>query len=306
MRLILGAMKDRFEALDTTLLPQYQSSAAFMERFLVAAHAEGSPIERSVRTSEKIRLVDGSELDADFLRYFTDNKEAFREEFMKELRTRSSALQKEFDEFCDVVAFDWFDGRRLRQEGRSRRLRRSVLDYLVKVRNAASLDRIVQVQPHPTDVEPLISIESVAAILTVNDQMIYRHVEAWKSEHPNSDSLSSDDVFLRRGLALEHELNTSELYREWDFINSYSIAFSAPEKFSRIIEGRIPAIVNGDLGLFEGRILFFSPFIPKMEVGQLEFGIIPSDSPLPIHLQGRHAGITEYIIDPPPFQKTAE
>jgi hypothetical protein len=92
-------------------------------------------------------------------------------------------------------------------------------------------------------------------------------------------------------------------YREWDFINSYSIAFSAPEKFSQMMNGRKPAILNGDLAIFDGRMLFFSPFIPGMDVGQLEFGIIPSEKALPIHSQGIHGGILEYIIDPAPFQK---
>lgn len=66
--------------------------------------------------------------------------------------------------------------------------------------------------------------------------------------------------------------------------------------------GSVAAIVNGDLGLFAERILFFSPFIPGMEVGQLEFGVIPSEEALPIRRQGCYGGIVEYILDPAPFQ----
>ena len=283
------------------MLPQYVASAAFMERFLVAAHMEGASIERSPN-SQKVKLVDGSELDTDFLNYFTQNREAFRSEFTEELMGRID--EDEFKVFCEVVANEWFDGKRLRQDGRPRRLKRSVCDYLCKVTNGATLkSQLVQTQDLPTDVEPLITVKAVAAILTVNDQMIYRHVEEWKSNHPNSSSLSSGDVFLRRGLALESALDTKVPYREWDFLNSYSIAFSAPEKFSQMMTGRTPAIVNGELSLFENRVIFFSPFIPGMDVGQLEFGIIPRERPHFLHLQGNHGGILEYIVDPAPFQR---
>jgi len=294
-------MENSDEAIETAILPQYQGSAAFMERFLVAAHEEGAPIHRSAK-SEKIILVDGSELDADLLTYFETNNEAFRAEFTSELDGRIEP--EEIKIFCEVISLEWFDGKRLRKSGRPRRLKRSVHDYLHRViGDSFTADRLVQIQDLPTDVEPLISIESIAAILTVNDQMIRRHVEEWMQRHPNRDNLSNDDVFLRRGLSLTGELDTNEPYREWDFVNSYSIAFSAPEKFSQMMKGKIPAIVNGELALFEGRILFFSPFIPGMDVGQLEFGVIPSEKPLPIYGQGIHGGILEYIIDPAPFQK---
>ncbi len=292
-------MKKNYTASDTVLLPQYQQSAAFMERFLIAAHEEGASIVRSPN-STKIKMVDGSELEADALSYFSDGIDEFRKEFSSELLERISC--HELDLFCSVIAEEWFDGKRLRENGNPRRLKRSVYDYLSRVSGITKPAEFIQVRESLSGVEPLISAEAVAAILTVNDQMIYRHVEAWKEQHPNANHLSSNDVFFRRGLALKAPLDTSEPYREWDFINSYSIAFSAPEQFSQMMKGRAPAVVNGDMALFEGRILFFSPFIPGMDVGQLEIGVIPAESPLSVHYQGEHAGIMEYILDPPLFQ----
>lgn len=287
-------------AIETALLPQYQKSAAFMERFLVAAHIEDSPIARTLN-NQKIKLVDGAEIDADALNYFFDNSDAMRQEFTRDLRDRIGAAV--FDEFCDVIANEWFDGKRLRLEGRSHRLKRSILDYLKTILpDSASVGDLVQASDLPVDVKPLIPIEAVAAIITVNDQMLYRHLEAWKERHPNSDALDNGELFLRRGLALKTELEPDVEYREWDFINSYSIAFSAPERFAQMMKKRKPAILNGELALFGERVLFFSPFVPGMEVGQLELGIIPSLTPLPIHCQGEHAGILEYILDPAPYQ----
>jgi hypothetical protein len=108
--------------------------------------------------------------------------------------------------------------------------------------------------------------------------------------------MSDDDIFFRRGLSLQAPLDRHEPYREWDFINSYSIALSAPEKFAQMQDGRVAALVSGDWGLFLGRVLFFSPFVPNMDLGQLEAGVIPSERPLPIKFQGNHGGILEYIL----------
>ncbi|SDA63374.1 hypothetical protein SAMN03159443_01902 [Pseudomonas sp. NFACC15-1] len=288
-------MKKLGTAFDTSLLPQYAMSAAFTERFLIAAHRESVPIERSPN-SEGVKFVDASELEVDLLTYFTENKEAFREEFSSELRNRLPG--DIFTLFCEVLALEWFDGMSKRKGGRCRRLKRSIHDYLCALNGSDA--KIVQTDELPLDVAPLIDIEHIAAILTVNDQMIYRHIEAWKQSHPNSDIISDSDVFLRRGMSLNDKLNVSEPYRERDFISSYSIAFSAPEKFSQIRD-ETPVLVNGEITLFAGRILFFSPFIPGMDATQLEFGVIPSVMPQPISYQGSHGGIHEYIIDPAPF-----
>jgi hypothetical protein len=297
-------MKKLHPALDAAILPQYRESAAFMERFLVAVHEEGAAIKRSPN-QKGIKLVDGTELDVDVLNYFTENKEEFRKEFIAELKGRVD--QSALEVFCKVVAEDWFDGGRLRREGNCQRLKRSVFDYLQMLNNGSLLsDQIVQSRENLNKVEPLLDAEDIASIITVNNWMLYRHVEAWKATHPNKDNISDNDVFLRRGIALEKELDTSKPYCEWDLINSYSIAFSAPEKFSQMASkekpNSRPALLNGELTIFKDRVLFFSPFIPGMAVGQLEFGIIPSAKPLPIHYQGTHGGVLEYIIDPAPFQ----
>lgn len=287
-------------AANTALLPQYQSSLAFMERFLVAAHEEDVPIMRSP-SNQGIKLVDGSELSSDALDYFTMNTKSFREEFERELEEKISP--EEFQIFCEVISKEWFDGKRLREKGRPYRLKRSVHDYLQTVHGSSfSVQSLVQVQEDILHVEPLLSAEAIKAILSANDYLLHQFLEEWKREHPNCNELTNGDIFLRRGLALQSELDTSVPYREWDYINSYSIAFSAPEKFSQAGQGLIPAIVNAELSLFQGRVLFFSPFVPGMDVRQLEFGVIPSGTLLPIHCQGRHADVLEYIIDPAPFQ----
>ncbi|MFW1984061.1 hypothetical protein ACG94M_12195 [Acinetobacter guillouiae] len=287
----------KHKGLEASILPQYSNSPAFYERFLISAHEEKGEINRSLNIRGEKKFIDEKELDLDYLNYFTEEKEKFRLEFIRELRQRN-VHEEEIKIFCEVIAQEWFDGKRLRNEGKVLCLKRSIYDYLSKIVNS-SIDPInfVQSQKSLIDIKPLISVQAIASILTVNDQMLYRYIEEWKNIHPNRDRISSDDIFLRRGLVLDNKFISDTTYKEWDFLNSYSIAFSAPEKFSQMENGKIPTIVNGDLSLFENRVLFFSPFIPEMDVGQLEFGIIPSEHKQTITCQGIYSDIYEYIIN---------
>lgn len=293
-------MAKKSAAVETSLLPQYQGSEEFMERFLEAAHASGSPIERSKNFSGAIKLVDGQELDADAFMFFEENKDRMRDEFFGELAEKIGELQAK--EFCETVALEWYDGKRKRESGRPHRLKRSVYEYLTKMLGRPSAD-LTQRPFDLMNVEPLISVNAVASILTLNGFFLEKYVHDWMRQHPNYLFRDSSDNYLRRGLSLENLLDVDAGYKEWDYVNSYSIAISAPEKFAQMNVGKIPVIVNGELDVFRDRVLFFSPFIRGMELGQLEFGIIPADRPLPILYQGEHGdtGVHEYLLDPPAY-----
>jgi hypothetical protein len=287
-------MPKKSKALKAVTLPQYQTSPAFMERFLDAIHKDGAEIERAKNTKGSIKLVDGSEIDADAFDYFFDNKSAMEEEFLHDLVSEIGSTKANW--FCDVISNDWYDGKGLRDGKRVLDLKTSVkcaLELIIK--SPLTLSDIVE-NATLQSVQTMLSPLDIQKILTINKQMLIRHVERWKEAHPNTREMSDDDIFLRRGLSLNKPLNVSDLYKEWDYINSYSLAFSAPEKFAQMQDNKTPAILNGDIHLFDGRVLFFSPFIRKMKAGQLEAGIIPSPIPLPIRFQKEHGGILEYIL----------
>ena len=116
------------KAAETANLPQYQTPH-FRERFLQAAHDEGSEIERSPN-QRGTKLVDGQELTADALNYFVDNKAALEEEFYSDL---FDAIGSKAGPFCEVIATDWYDGMGLRNGDRVSALKASVKRYLVRV-----------------------------------------------------------------------------------------------------------------------------------------------------------------------------
>ncbi|MEI4970015.1 hypothetical protein [Aeromonas caviae] len=283
----------------TSLLPQYRLSSEMMTRFIDAIHHDEPVIERSSNV-KGTKFIDNSEWSTDALSYFINNKDSLRKEFTSELLRKID--KAEIDLFCEVVAKEWFDGAKERNTGRPNNLKSSVYSYLSMIYGEKYASSCIQKINLPNNAKPLISNDAIASILTVNDQMLYKHIEEWKSRHPNSDKISDDDIFLRRGVSLTSPINTNKKYIEYDFISSYSLAISAPEKFSQNVKNCKPAIINGELSLFKGRVLFFSPFILDMDVLQLELGVIPSEKPINIHFQGEHSGILEYILDPAPHQ----
>lgn len=280
-------------------LPQYKDSAAAMELFLDAIHHPDQPMARARSIPGTVKWVDGTELDVEALTYFEDNKEALELEYLKELADSIGAAKAVA--FCHTVSEDWFSGSKGRRGPRVQALKAAVRQYLHELIQPAALASVLIDHQQDLPVASQFNADDIEKILRLNDQFVYQQIDAWKQKHPASDRLSSDEIFLRRGLALNELLRVAEGYREKDFINSYSLAFSSPEKFAQMHPGKIPAIINGDLHLFDHRILFFSPLVPGMPVGQLEFGIIPAKKALPLADQGLHAGIREYQLDPRPF-----
>lgn len=118
------------------------------------------------------------------------------------------------------------------------------------------------------------------------------------------DRTNEEKEHASTGLISGRRRTGSRPYREWDYLNSYSLAVSVSEKFSLPSKQKVGTtsdvrtLVSGDWRLFQDRVLFFSPFIPTMAPCQLEFGVIPSGKSLPIHSQGLHAGVHEYLLDP--------
>lgn len=286
-------MNEHMKPLRTMALPQYALSNDFMERFLDAIHTPGKEIERSAN-DQRIKLVDGSELDADVLTYFIKNKPTLETEFFSDL---SDAIgEDKATEFCDVIATYWVDGRSKREALPVQRLKASVYSYLNCIlRGRISMSEIV-VMADPISASPSFSDKEVVKILEVNDRLLLKHIANWLDQHPDSNMLSRGDVFFRRGLGLRLPFSDGDIYREWDLINSYSIAISAPEKFAQMQRGLLPALVNADCDYFNGRVLFFSPFVPLMPVGQLEVGVIPNDKKDTLRAQGKHGGVYEYLL----------
>jgi len=273
-----------------------------MELFLDAIHYQDQPLRRSLNVPGLTKWADVFELVAEKFSYFVDQKEQLEREFLVELTERIGEAKAV--EFCHTVAVDWFSGAKGRRGPSVGGLKAAVREYVGTLISPSTLESVVirDQQDLPT---ATLSARDVARILQLNHELLCKHIDAWKAVHPNADDLSSDDIFLRRGLGLDRAFEDHDVYRELDFINSYSLAFSSPEKFAQMQKDKVPAIVNGDLAVFEHRVLFFSPFVPGMKVGQFEFGIIPALNCLPLLSQGEHAGIREYLLDPRPFDHEA-
>lgn len=285
------------KAMRTALLPQYFGSEAAMERLIDALHGDGGELARTANVQGTTKLTTEAELRADGLGYFFDDKTKMENEFLDDLSEEIGG--KKAKAFCDAIANGWF-GKNRRKSKRVLGVKRAVRNHLKRhLPKGAALETLLQ-NPDLAAGRASLTSTDLAKILTINDRMLIKHKEIWKDRHPNSTFVNDDAIWLRRGLGLRALYPAGERYREWDYINAYSWAVSAPEQFAQIDEGAIPALVSGDLGLFAGRILFFSPFVPGMTADQLEFGVIPAVNPPIITDRGEHGGLREYVLGEQP------
>lgn len=283
-------------ALDQVTLPQYMNSMEAMERFLDAIHRAGMPLTRTPYV-EGLKRVLTSELEQDVLDYFLQNKSLLEDEFVRELANKIGRGRT--DHFCDAIAVHWYDGPDKRDSSSMREIKLSVKEYLCALLGGQKdLDKHVS-KSLSEDVAALLTQQELASLLSINDQMLYRHLHAWSALHPTLATASRDEIYYRRGFHLAEPWPDQAAYRENDYITSYSLALSIPEQFAamRSYGHSLPALVCAPCDHFNGRVLFFSPFIPGMEVLQLELGIIPSERSQVLHYHGEHAQMHEYTVE---------
>ena len=276
----------------TSMLPQYLHSDIIYERFLDAIQSDFDEIERAINV-KGTKFTDLSETIYDNLVFFTKNKLKFEDEFFNELSDRIN--EEKADLFCKTISQNWFDGRAKRNSIPVKELMASIKQYLIN-RKAKDETGIKVIYEIGNEIKPSFSDEEIAEIITLNKQMLDGYLDQWIEGHPNRLEMSIGDIYCRRGIFLDKLLDTEE-YLEWNYINSYSLAFTVTEKFSQMGEGKEPAIINTNYSNIRERVLFFSPFIREMPPIQFELGIIPHWWTMSIVNQGYHGQILEYLVD---------
>lgn len=284
---------DLINAGKTSLLPQYIYSQFMHERFLDAALFQSEEIERA-ENKPGIKLADGTEIEYDNLKFFIDKKAKFEEEFFQTLSERIT--EEKANLFCEIISKNWFDGRVRRGNNLVKKLMVSIKNYLLEYRKVKNENGIRVINKIDKRFKPNFEDDEIDAIILLNREMLDGHIHDWLKGHPNHDTIATGSIHCRRGMFLEKEFENEE-YLEWSYINSYSLAFSVTEKFSRMVENKKAAIVNTNLTNIRERSLFFSPFIKGMPPEQFEFGVIPHWWTMNIKRQGMHGEIVEYLVD---------
>jgi hypothetical protein len=283
-------------------LPQYNLSEYFMLRYLDTSQSGTHDINQifGVPDEDSINPVHEAELKSDALEYFRDNKNSMRSEFLEDIAEKIGQYKSE--KFCEIIANKWFAGTAYQKDSEILQLKLSVKNYLGYILNKDdNFDEIVK--NHAIECKSsLFCAKDIASILTVNDILIEKYINEWMLCYENDKKISKNDIFLKRGLRIKNMICSDTDYIEQDYINSYSISITVPEKFSitKSENKKTSTLVNGEIDLFGGRFLFFSPFIPDMDLCELEFGII-AWKPIQIEYQGECRGIHEYILGEGPW-----
>ena len=278
-------------ALSMMALDQYANTTLAQKRFIDAIHTESMPLDRAASEPGRMKHIFDEELNLDKYDYFLEVQEDVSEEFYSELVAGIGTEQACL--FIETIAKYWFDSGK-HQSAKVVGLKRAIHDYMVSV---SSQQPFVS-KPEATSFSKpsTFNKNEIEFILALNDQFMYQHIHCWLESHENGLQMGLADVFLRRGINLSKLFEDGHIFNEWDYINSYSLATTLTEQFTYLGKGKHKVMLSSDFSLFNGRILFFAPFINGMNTNQLEVGIIPSTTPLVLIYQGCHNKIDEYRI----------
>lgn len=259
-----------------------------MGRFLDAV-MRGGKIALTPKQSP-IYLTSSSGLRDDQLQWFVDKKPELESEFYN-LATNAVGRAKT-KRFIDILCHHWFDGRETRREGKKTlTLMRSLRDYVEAVSDNGG-PRLLR---NKIDDGPcLFTPGEIAAILSINDQMLSWSIDDWIAARPYSETISRNDIFVSRGIALDSTIRGRVRFIDYDYISSYSLAISVAEQFCAAKSH--PTLVHTEIDTFVGRVLFFSPFIPGLTPLQFELGIIPGKSQDVIAFQTDGRGVEEFRL----------
>ena len=139
-----------------------------------------------------------------------------------------------------------------------------------------------------------INVHDIAKILGLNNELFDFYLQKWISEeHPKGEQISTENIYFRKGLINK---NLEQIYSDKNYINSYTLSRTVSEQFATMTSDSNKKNINTEYGLFQDRILFFTPFIKGIEKTQIEIAVIPYIGKLEPIKQGIFGGIEEYIL----------
>ena len=279
------ANEEDFLAVHINLLKQYTFSQLSEDRFI--SSIGNGIIERAESIHGQTKEIEIDEVYAENFNYFFNNEELqedFKERFCNELG------EENFEKYINIITNYWYDGKRLRNDtSEIKSFKYSIYNYLNK-----NFKEFYCLSKEPEEIELMFESFQIEKILKINSDILDYAIDNWLGSHPKKDLFGTNDIYYRRGI--NNKFNRGvEQYNENDFINSYTLSSTVAEQFSQT-GNNIRFIVSGEMGLFNNRILFFSPFLKGFQK-QIEIGVIPHTQKLNIVFSNTIGEIDEYTIE---------
>lgn len=225
--------------------------------------------------------------------FFDKNKEEMQRDYLD--RLTKIIDEEKIHRFIEIITTIWYDGRSSRTTSKDIwEIKKSVRNYLKR-----GSSRKFTINDGDRDVTPLFNTDELGQLLHVTHEMFDHYIQDYLESRPDNLETSINRIYIHRGIIVDEIIPEGDYY-EYDFINSYSLSQSVPEQFTaRVNNGQFGAMIGGCVNDFTNQILAFAPFIPGMDVLQLELCIIPRFIPFCIRYDGEYSGIHEYTLCPP-------
>lgn len=242
-----------------------------------------------------IKAVSETESIVSGYSFFEEKKEKMRQDYLERL-TCSVISDEKVQRFIKIISEFWYDGRKGRTTSDDIwEIKKSIRDYLFERGD----NKKFTIKDENRNIKPLFTTYEMGHLLRVTHEMFDHYMQDYLQSRPDYLENSINRIYIHRGIRIDELLSDGDYY-EYDYINSYSLAQSVPEQFTAIAKnGHFRAMIGGCVNDFSDQILAFAPFIPGMDIQQLELCIIPGIYPFRIRYDGEYSDIHEYTLSGP-------
>lgn len=288
-------MSDIDELVDTLPTEKYQTFRLYAIRT-----NSGQILKDTYRPDYEpgIKKADYSELKNEGLVLIIKAIEKMKYKYIKKLKTMIKPDQIAL--FYECLSF-WVDGKSKREDTKIKGLKKDVLEYLKKEFSTLTEDNIYCIEKVEGYESVGLEYKTLKTIFDLNKELFNEALDLMVKNEDDEYPLGNDDLMLHRGLNIgsenEQDLE-NKMYREKNFLSSYSLSINVAEKFAVTNYGK-KIIVSANLKHFENRILVTSLFSKDLEESQLEFLVTPHWYNLECKLDTKLDGIEEYVLDLP-------
>lgn len=280
------------ERLRHATLPQNLGDPFTRQRLLEDSSGV-APVERTAFATGS-KVMGGNELIARDPEFFLDRQKNWSAEFCDYVLGRGVHPAK-LDTYLVSFATSWVDGRTRRQDSREMlAIKASIRDFDLLC-YPSQAGRFV-INGVDQSIAPLFTPEEMAAIFQANNGLLEAFLPDYLDHLGDEGPGSLDELYVRRGVYMPAQ---DVVRRELHYLSSYSLALGPVEQFAQTWTpatrgAGIPSIFSAPLPAIQDRVVAFAPFIPNMDLSQLEFVVAPPVEEMALQHHGAFGDIHEF------------
>lgn len=282
------------ELLDHACLPSNLGDPLVQKSLIDDMSATKNVLRTPYKPGHKV--MDDDEIVVRGLGFFQEHQQEWSQQF-RDYVLFGGVAEAKFDIFATGFAKLWVDGKSRRQDSPTMMSIKASIREFDRLHHPHYAGKFV-ITPVNDDAEPLFTPEEMLTIFKANEGLLQSFMPDYLDHLGGQGSRSFGDIFVRRGVRMpEIGAVRQELY----YLSSYSLTLGPVEQFAQTWTDQtklngVSSVFSAPLAAVQNRVVVFAPFIPGMDLSQLELVVAPPIEPMPLQYEGEFGGLHDYTF----------